>query len=151
MKKYKYLYSTLTKILLILVMAFSLAGAGWSVFNLIQFAYLGAIKIVGYILITLLSLLVCTFAFSVLVSGYYTVTDTNLVCKIGFIKSKLPLAEITQAVYYRTENKLVIYFKKDKFAVIVISPDDYEDFVVTLRENNPKIIYDIETTAGENK
>ena len=46
-------------------------------------------------------------------------------------------------MHFKKSDKLVIYFKDDSFTVIVISPEDYSDFVVALREVNPQIYYGV--------
>ena len=73
--------------------------------------------------------------------GEYVIDEKNLTLKIGLIKNKTPLEEIVAITLFKKSNKLVLYFADQKYTVIVIKPEDYDQFILELRSKNSKIIY----------
>ena len=141
MKKFSFKYPAIAWVLLILVMLLSLGGAAWNVFNVIEFWGGNVVKLVGYFVVIALALSLTLVALSIMVYGNYTVKDNRLICNMGFLRTAYNIEEITQIIHFKKSDKLVVYFINNKYTVIVISPEEYEKFILVVREINPKIIY----------
>lgn len=141
MKKFRFKYSTAVWLLLSLVVILSAVGMVWNIFNVKEYAWAGALKIAVYVIIALITAFLAILAISVMLYGFYVIKKDCLYTQFGFISSKLKISEITEISHFKKSNKLIIYFEKDKYAVIVISPTEYDEFIKALREVNPKIVY----------
>ena len=142
MKSFRFKYTTLIWILLTAILCLSLAGVGWNIFNVIEFSRLNAIKTTTYSIILAFSILLCVVVISVMIYGKYIIKDGKLYTCFGFIRTKIEVEKITAIIHFKKSDKLVIYFNQNKYAVIVVSPAEYDNFVNALREVNPKIAFD---------
>ncbi|MBQ3219956.1 MAG: hypothetical protein IJB32_05130 [Clostridia bacterium] len=141
MKKFRFKYSNTVWILLAVVLALSIAGLIWNVFNLTEYLWAGAFKITVYALIIALTAFLVVFVISIMVYGQYEIKNACLYTYFGFVKSKEEISNIIQITHFKKSDKLVVYFSDEKYTVIVISNTEYERFILALREVNPKIIY----------
>lgn len=142
MKRFNFKYSAFLWALLVLVLLLSGAGAGWNIYNAIYFMPISGIQGGLYILISVLSFAVFILAVSMMVYGCYTVKDGFLVANFGLIRSKSKIEDIIEITHFKKSDKLVVYYKEGAFSVIMISPKNYDDFVLSLREVNPEISFD---------
>lgn len=79
---------------------------------------------------------------SVLIRSVYKVSDTQIVLWFGFIKSVYQIEDIVRIHLFTHTNKLVLYFKDERFTVIVVKPEWYNDFVKDITGRKPSILYD---------
>ena len=148
MKSYRFRYSTIAWILMGLVAVLCAGGLTLNIFNIFQYRWAESLKIVSYSLIALINLLLLVFVISVMAYGRYSIKNNFLYMYLGFIRVKSDINDIIEITHFKKSNKLVVYFKDDKYSVIVISPKEFDDFIMSLRNNNPKIYYD-ERIDGE--
>ena len=142
MNKFKFKYSALVYILLILSLALCVAGLVWNVFNAINFAGNNTFKLISSCVIVALSGALFVLILGVIFYSRYIIKDGYLYTCFGFVKSKTPLTEVIEVTKFKKSNKLVVYFSTEEYTVIVISPEFYDDFVVALRNGNKSIVYD---------
>ena len=142
MKSFKFRYSLIVWILLCLVIALSVAGLIWNVYNVIAFIDVDNLKTITFIAICVLTAFLTIFAVSVAVYGRYVIKNGSLTSYFGFAKTKFDICDVVQITLFKKSNKLVTYFSDSTYTVIVISPEEYSDFILAMREVNPKIIYD---------
>ena len=142
MKSFKFRYSTTVWILLALVVILSVSGLAWNVFNVFAYKGTDTFKIISYVIIAILTLCLFIFSVSAVLYGRYVIKKDCVTVYFGLFKTKIALNEITEVVHFKKSNKLVAYFTNDSYSVIIISPEDYSNFVLALREVNPKIVYD---------
>ena len=142
MKKFRFKYPVSVWILLALVLALSVAGLIWNVYNFITYLSTDIFKCVVYGLIVLLNAFLCVLAVSVAVYGVYAIKNDKLYAYFGIIPSKYEIMDIVEITHFKKTDKLVAYFKDGKYTVIVIDKNDYDDFVVSIREVNRQIIFD---------
>ncbi len=149
MKKFRFEYSKLIWILLLVVFALVSAGITWNIFNLIEYSFAGTFKIVSYALIVALLSLLLIIVISIMLCSKYVVKDGFVHVWFGIFKSKTNVKDISCFVLFKKSNKLVVYFKDDKYAVILLSPDKYDDFVLSVREFNHEIAFRTEIDGEE--
>ncbi len=149
-KSFRYKFTILIWILISLVLAIALAGAGFNVYNIVSHSKLNdSSGIAVSAIILAINILLAIFAISVMVVSKYIVAKNNVYCFFGLIPTKLKIEEITELTHFKASDTLVAYFKDDKYTVIVIAPEKYDDFVEAVREINNKIVFDLQTE--ENK
>ncbi len=144
MKSFRYKFNGLTWILLSVVLAISLVGAGFNIYNLV-FALKGEIfvqKVIISCFVLAVNLFLIAFVISVMLFSKYAVKQDCVLLYFGIIRSKTKLNEILQFTHFKKSNKLVAYFNNQQYSVIVISPNKYDEFVNAVRENNPSVYYD---------
>ena len=142
MKNFRFKYSITVWILLAVVLALLVSGLVWNIFNLTQYINAGTFKIVVYSLIIALTGFLTLFVISVMAYGVYRIKDGYLYTCFGFIVSKEKISSVVEITHFKKSDKLVVYFADEKYTVIVISPAQYESFILEMRKVNPKIMYD---------
>ena len=142
-------YATLIYILIgvgVLVGALSLY---LNVKNLID-AYNGELlkidsfNFVSKILFTLLSLLLITYGISLILACNYKVNEKVIVFRIGLLRSKYEISKIIRITHFKKTDSLVVYFNDQTYTVIIISPNDFERFIKTVREIKNDVIFENE-------
>ncbi|MBE5733420.1 MAG: hypothetical protein E7347_00040 [Clostridiales bacterium] len=141
MKSFRFRYARSVWVLLVIVAILSIAGLAWNVFNLIEFLPTGSFKVGTYSLIVLLNLALTILVISLMLYGRYVIKNGKLYSYFGFICSKINVDDIICITHFKKSDKLVAYFKEGTYTVIVISPQEYDDFVKSIREINRSILF----------
>ncbi|MBR5900499.1 MAG: PH domain-containing protein [Clostridia bacterium] len=141
MKSFKFKYAIAVYVMLVAVIILSIVGAVWNVYSAIEYFGVVQPKAVSSMLTAILCLVLLIIAFLVLFNGKYIIKDGNLTTRIGVFAVKTPVREICAVTHFKKSDKLVVYFDEAKFSVIVISPEFYEQFISSLKETNPAILY----------
>ena len=81
-----------------------------------------------------------------LIRSYYKITDQELILRFGIIPTKYKISEIESVHLFTKTNKLVVYFKGEKYTVIVVKPEWHNEFIKDLISRNEKIRYDVSTS-----
>lgn len=107
--------------------------------------------IIQHVVILIVSLLALILFPSILIRSVYKINDKELVLWFGFIKSVYSIQEMESIHLFTKSNKLVIYFKDERYTVIVVKPDWFNEFTKDLCSRNSKIRYDVSTTEIDDK
>ena len=142
MKQFKFKYSPVVLVLIGLVIVISLLGLGFNIFNIIVTKEQG-FTLISYYIIVILTTLILVLAISIALCGKYKIKNGYLYSYFGFISSKISIEDIAEIVHFKNSDKLVLYTKDNAYTIIVISPNSYNDFVFSIREENSKIKFDI--------
>ncbi len=143
MKKFRFKYATSVWILLVVVLLLSVSGLVWNVFNFVEFYSLNdKFKLISYAVIIVLCLFLTIFVLSVIFYGNYVIKGENLYTYFGFFRSKSKIEDIVCVSLFKKSNKLVVYFKEQTYTVIVIDEALYDEFILSIRKINQKIVYD---------
>ncbi len=141
MKKYRFRYGKIVYLLLALVVAAAFAGGIWNVYNFVVYLP-DTFKAITYMVIALLTFFLAILGLSIMIYGRYVISGDYLYTCFGFIKTKSKIADVTQIVHFKKSDKLVVYNKNGEYLVIVISPAEYEDFILNMRGINREIVYE---------
>ncbi len=139
--KFRFKFSPLIYGLLALVVALSIAGLAWNIYNLFAVQNQGALQTVSYVVIGVISLAVLAISLGVLLFGYYVIKGTKLYVYFGFIRTFVDLNDVIAITHFKLSDKLVIYYKDEKFSVITISPKKYDDFISAVLKINGNVIF----------
>ncbi len=142
MKQFRFKYSPLVLVLIGLVLVISLLGLGFNIFNIIVTKEQG-FTLISYYIIVVLTAFILVLAISIAVYGKYKIKNGYLYSYFGFILSKIKVEDIAEIVHFKDSDKLVLYTKDNAYTIIVIVPKYYNDFVLSIREENSKIKFDI--------
>lgn len=141
MKKFAIKYTATVWVLLSLVLALSLIGIGFNVFNLINYIPSGTRNVVIYSVIIVLVSALTVIDLSIMFGGKYTINDACLTTCFGFFTSKINLKDADGLILFKKSNKLVLYYSGDKYTVIMINEALYDDFISAVRKENKKITF----------
>lgn len=141
MKSFRFRFTTLTWVLISIVILISVGGLAWNIHNLIQVIPFGTKRIVFNAIIVAFNAFLVVLSISVGTNSKYVIKNGKIYTRFGIIFTKTELSEIVQFTHFKKSDKLVMYYKSAEYSVIVISPEQYQDFIVFAREINPQIIY----------
>ncbi len=141
-KNFRFKFNVLTWILLSLVLAISLAGAGINLYNVVIQAQNGSPKVAITAIMIAVSVILSAFTLSVMIFSKYSVKGDGVYNYFGIIRYKTKASQILQFTRFKASDKLVAYLSDEKYTVIVISPLKYDEFVKAVREINSQIVFD---------
>ena len=142
MRRFRFKYSPIVWMLLLLVIAFSVGGLVMNIFNVIEYASFGSDKVITYSIVLSFNALLTIFALSVLFYGFYVIKDDRIYACFGFVRSKYLIKDIVEFAHFKKSDKLVAYFKDGKYTVIVIDKNHYDEFIAEVRKINPEILFE---------
>lgn len=152
MKKFRFKFSPLILSLMVLVL---LAAGGGFALNLVRCLADTFDPTVWNILSVAIMLFVCVLLIVIVVAlffaTYYTFRGDKLVTRYGIIKSEIAISAVTEVVLFKKTEKLVVYFDEDKYTVIVVKKEWYDEFIEEIRKINPAIRYDAKTSPDEDE
>ena len=149
MKKFfRFAFSPLIIVMLLLSLIISLGGIAVNIYNLIV-STTSHQKFQYYCLLGLCLLLFVFILFVIIRSGY-KINKNKLSLYFGFIKTSFPLEKALNLTYFKDKNMLVLFFKGEEYTRIVIKKDKIQPFSEALREENKEITYFEKTLTADN-
>ncbi|MDD6995212.1 MAG: hypothetical protein SPH68_06640 [Candidatus Borkfalkiaceae bacterium] len=123
-------------------LALSLAGIALSSYRLYQSGVHSFYDCLKYPFL----IAVCLFAIAVVLGLFirseYRVSKTELIVCYGFIKSRLPLSQISAVTSDTDSDKIYVTLPDTEGQMVIdTAPDKREDFVRALLQGNPSIDY----------
>ena len=106
---------------------------------------------VASIISFVIGILAFVFIIPAMISSKYEIKNKQLITKWGLITNKVATKNITNITLFKITEKLVIYYDDDTYSNICIDKSEYDDFVKTLRDSNPKIFYSFDSDENEEK
>ena len=140
MKKFKFKFSPVLITMLILLLAVSVLGLTLNLirfFNTLSSEYLGVKPIVFAVLSLVLFL---TAVLTLFFSGY-KIKNNELYFFVGLIKITLDIKKVL-LIKELNKKRLFLVYNDAKFTAIIINQKEFSSFIKTLKEVNPKIIYE---------
>lgn len=141
MKKFRFDYSPLIKALIFLVIVISAAGLVFNIITTINYASDKFLLAILYGVLCLLTAVLFFESLAIAFYGLYKIKDGYIYSYFGFIYSKTDVKDIIAVHIFKKTEKLVVYFKDEKYSVIIISPEKYDEFIAELLKANPDIRY----------
>ncbi len=146
MKTYRFKLSIAATIGCIAGILLGLAGIGVTAYRIWKYGFSSAQLIIQHVVVLLVSALAIAVFAAILIRSVYKLTDTQLILWFGFIKSEYKLADIEAVHLFTKTNKLVLYFKDEKYTVIVVKPEWYRELTQEILARNKNIRYDVSTS-----
>lgn len=145
MKKFLFRYSALAWIMIITIAVLFAASTAINVYDAVHFSGENTAKTVIATTVATISFFAFISAVAAAVYGRYVIKGDYLYCRFGFFYTKTKITEIFQLTEFKALNKLVMYFKDEKYSVAVISDKYYNEFYEALKAVNPDIIYTVQS------
>ena len=123
-----------------------LAGIGVTAYRIWRFGFSSAQLIIQHVVVLLVSLLAIVIFASILIRSVYKLTDRELILWFGLIKSVYQIKDIESIRLFSKTNKLVLYFKDERYTVIVVKPEWYRELTKEILARNKDIRYDVSTS-----
>ncbi len=146
MSKFKYKKSVLITVVISLLSACAIAGIVTNIINIVQDVN-NWLKVLSYSIILAISVFMLIASLLMLLTAHYKITDTHLVVSYGVITERVAIQSIKSISIFKSSDNLVVYYNENKYQVILISPDTFDDFIVALRNVNENISLDIKSKA----
>lgn len=145
MNKFAFKYSPLVWVLLVAVALLFSAAVATNVYDVVAFSDGDKTRFILSLIMAILSLALLTFTVAAAVYSKYVIRDKYLYFRFGFLYTKTEINNIFQLTEFKAQNKLVMYFKNEKYSVAVIDEKHYNDFYCALKKVNPEITYTVQS------
>ena len=146
MKTYKFKFSKPTFIICIIAILAAFAGIGYTIYRIYMYGFSSPLLIIQHVVVLIAALLVILIFLALLVHSVYKITDKEIILWFGIVKQVFKIEDIESIHLFTKTNKLVLYFKNEKYTVIVVKPEWYNEFNKEILARNDKIRYDVSTT-----
>lgn len=155
MKTFKYKFTPLLKVLMVLGMILCVAGFAVNLVFCIKDGVSSAANPVypalQYALMFFVTVVAFALLLSIMIFSAYIVDGKYFKTRFGFVTSKYDVEKIAGITLDRKTDKLTVTFTNQEFMVIVVKQDWYEDFVQALLAANPRIEYVINSLENDGK
>ena len=148
MKTYKFRLSKLVLALLIAALVASFGGIGFTAYRIYRLGFSTVLLGIQHVVILIACVLLIVILVSILIRSCYKITDKEVLLWFGIIKSTYKIADIESVHLFTKTNKLVLYFKNERYTVIVVKPEWYNEFTKEILAKNDRIRYDVSVTDG---
>ena len=146
MRTFRFRFSKLIILLQIAAMVLAAAAIAYTVYRMITLGFGDASLIIQYVLLLLFGVGAIVIFSAVLIRSVYIVGKNEIILRFGLIKSVYKIKEIESIRLFSKTNKLVLYFKNEKYTVISVKPEWYNDFIREVLSHNLNIRYDVSIT-----
>ena len=146
MRTFRFRFSKLIILLQIAAMVLAAAAIAYTVYRMITLGFSDASLIIQYVLLLLFGVGAIVIFSAMLIRSVYIVGKNEIVLRFGLIKSVYKIKEIESIRLFSKTNKLVLYFKNEKYTVISVKPEWYNDFIREVLSHNLNIRYDVSIT-----
>ena len=146
MRTFRFRFSKLIILLQIAAMVLVAAAIAYTVYRMITLGFGDASLIIQYVLLLLFGVGAIVIFSAMLIRSVYIVGKNEIILRFGLIKSVYKIKEIESIRLFSKTNKLVLYFKNEKYTVISVKPEWYNDFIREVLSHNLNIRYDVSIT-----
>ena len=146
MRTFRFRFSKLIILLQIAAMVLAAAAIAYTVYRMITLGFGDASLIIQYVLLLLFGVGAIVIFSAMLIRSVYIVGKHEIILRFGLIISVYKIKEIESIRLFSKTNKLVLYFKNEKYTVISVKPEWYNDFIREVLSHNLNIRYDVSIT-----
>ncbi len=146
MRTFKFRFTKLIILLQIAAMVLAAGALAYTAYRMATVGFGDASLIIQYIVLVLFGVLALVIFGAMLIRSAYTVTEKEIVLRFGVIKTVYKIKEIESIRLFTKTNKLVLYFKNEKYTVVSVKPEWYSDFIREVLSHNLGIRYDVSIT-----
>ena len=143
MHTYKFKFSKTVIVLLIVLLVLGVAAIAFTVYRMLTYGFGSVSLIIQYVVLILFGLLAIVIVTSMLIRSVYKVTEKEIVLWFGIIKSSYKIKDIESIHLFTKTNKLVLYFKDEKYTIVVVNPAWHNEFIKDVLSHNLNIRYDV--------
>ena len=125
---------------------FAAAAIVYTAYRMATVGFGSASLIIQYVVLLLFGVLALVIFSAMLIRSVYVVGKKEIVLRFGLIKTVYKIKDIESIRLFSKTNKLVLYFKNEKYTVISVKPEWFNDFIREVLSHNLNIRYDVSIT-----
>ena len=146
MRTFRFRFSKTIILLQIAAMILAAAAIVYTAYRMATVGFGSASLIIQYIVLLLFGVLALVIFSAMLIRSVYVVGKKEIVLRFGLIKTVYKIKDIESIRLFSKTNKLVLYFKNEKYTVISVKPEWFNDFIREVLSHNLNIRYDVSIT-----
>ena len=149
MRTFRFRFSKTIILLQIAAMILAAAAIVYTAYRMATVGFGSASLIIQYVVLLLFGVLALVIFSAMLIRSVYVVGKKEIVLRFGLIKTVYKIKDIESIRLFSKTNKLVLYFKNEKYTVISVKPEWFNDFIREVLSHNLNIRYDVPTPTKE--
>ncbi len=146
MRTFRFRFSKTIILLQIAAMILAAAAIVYTAYRMATVGFGSASLIIQYVVLLLFGVLALVIFSAMLIRSVYVVGKKEIVLRFGLIKTVYKIKDIESIRLFSKTNKLVLYFKNEKYTVISVKPEWFNDFIREVLSHNLNIRYDVSIT-----
>lgn len=146
MRTFRFRFSKTIILLQIAAMILAAAAIVYTAYRMATVGFGSASLIIQYVVLLLFGVLALVIFSAMLIRSVYVVGKKEIVLRFGLIKTVCKIKDIESIRLFSKTNKLVLYFKNEKYTVISVKPEWFNDFIREVLSHNLNIRYDVSIT-----
>lgn len=146
MRTFRFRFSKTIILLQIAAMILAAAAVVYTAYRMATVGFGSASLIIQYVVLLLFGVLALVIFSAMLIRSVYVVGKKEIVLRFGLIKTVYKIKDIESIRLFSKTNKLVLYFKNEKYTVISVKPEWFNDFIREVLSHNLNIRYDVSIT-----
>lgn len=146
MRTFRFRFSKTIILLQIAAMVLAAAAIVYTAYRMATVGFGSASLIIQYVVLLLFGVLALVIFSAMLIRSVYVVGKKEIVLRFGLIKTVYKIKDIESIRLFSKTNKLVLYFKNEKYTVISVKPEWFNDFIREVLSHNLNIRYDVSIT-----
>ena len=146
MRTFRFRFSKTIILLQIAAMILAAAATVYTAYRMATVGFGSASLIIQYVVLLLFGVLALVIFSAMLIRSVYVVGKKEIVLRFGLIKTVYKIKDIESIRLFSKTNKLVLYFKNEKYTVISVKPEWFNDFIREVLSHNLNIRYDVSIT-----
>ncbi len=146
MRTFRFRFSKTIILLQIAAMILAAAAIVYTAYRMATVGFGSASLIIQYVVLLLFGVLALVIFSAMLILSVYVVGKKEIVLRFGLIKTVYKIKDIESIRLFSKTNKLVLYFKNEKYTVISVKPEWFNDFIREVLSHNLNIRYDVSIT-----
>ena len=146
MRTFRFRFSKTIILLQIAAMILAAAAIVYTAYRMATVGFGSASLIIQYVVLLLFGVLALVILSAMLIRSVYVVGKKEIVLRFGLIKTVYKIKDIESIRLFSKTNKLVLYFKNEKYTVISVKPEWFNDFIREVLSHNLNIRYDVSIT-----
>lgn len=146
MRTFRFRFSKTIILLQIAAMILAAAAIVYTAYRMATVGFGSASLIIQYVVLLLFGVLAIVIFSAMLIRSVYVVGKKEIVLRFGLIKTVYKIKDIESIRLFSKTNKLVLYFKNEKYTVISVKPEWFNDFIREVLSHNLNIRYDVSIT-----
>ena len=146
MRTFRFKFSKTIILLQIAAMVLAAAAIVYTAYRMATVGFGSASLIIQYVVLLLFGVLALVIFSAMLIRSVYVVGKKEIVLRFGLIKTVYKIKDIESIRLFSKTNKLVLYFKNEKYTVISVKPEWFNDFIREVLSHNLNIRYDVSIT-----
>ncbi len=143
---YRFRFSKTIILLQIAAILLAAAAIAFTGYRMATLGFGNASYIIQYAVLLLFGVGALVIFPAMLIRSVYIVNEKEIVLRWGVIKTGYKIKDIESIRLFSKTNKLVLYFKNEKFTVISVRTEWYSDFIREVLSHNTNIRYDVSIT-----